>query len=54
MNCTLCFWVSLVLALSVNFLGEVPVLKWKSNVHFRKKTGLLFQSTFAYLLSLNK
>ena len=32
--------------------GEVSVLKWKSDVHFRKKTGVLLQLTLVYLLSL--
>ena len=34
--------------------GEVSVLKWKSDVHFRNKTGLLFQLTLVHLLSFYK
>ena len=33
---------------------EVFVLKWKSNAHFRNKTGLLLQLTLVYLLSFYK
>ena len=34
--------------------GEVSVFKWKIDVHFRNKTGLLLQLTLVYLLSLFK
>ena len=34
--------------------GEVSVFKWKSDVHFRNKIGLLLQQTLVYLLSFYK
>ena len=34
--------------------GEVPVFKWKSDIHMRNKTGFLLQLTLVYLLSLYK
>ena len=34
--------------------GKVSLLKWKSNVHDRNKTGWLLQITLVYLLSLYK